>query len=201
MFKKLTSIILALALILSFAGCTQNDTDPTDGSNSVATEGSTEAQGIEVDENLLTVDITLPASLFEGEDMATFDTDAYADEQGFASAKVNEDGSVTVTMTKGKYNELLDEMAASLDTTFAEFVTSEDTPYIKEITHNNDFTAVTMRVDRAAYENAFDFTTFAIGLSVAMYQAFTETEYHVDITIVDDATGETIDTVTFPTES
>ena len=206
MLKKITSIFLALMLILSFAGCSQSNTDSTAGSNSspaqestaAPTDESTEAAGIDVDENLLTVDITLPASIFEGQDMAAFDADAYANEQEFISAKVNEDGSVTVSMTKGKHSELLDEMAASLDSAFAEFVNSEDTPYIKEITHNDDFTTVTMKVDKAAYESAFDFTPFAIGVSVAMYQAFTENEYRVEINIVDVATGDTINTIIYP---
>lgn len=201
MFKKLTSIILSILLVLSFVGCTQSDPDTTnDTANSASetTEESTAAKGIETDEKLLSVEITLPASLFEGQDMASFDTAAYVEEQGFLSAKVNEDGSLTVTMTKSKHNELLDEMATSLDTSFAEFANSEDTPYIKEITHNDDFTAVTMKVDKAAYENAFDLTPLAIGISVAMYQAFTETEYHVEISIVDVATGDTINTITYP---
>lgn len=197
MFKKLTSIILSLLLILSFTGCAQSGANSTAGNNNGATTESTAAK-IDTDEKLLTVDITLPASMFEGQDMSAFDADAYADEQGFLSAKVNEDGSITVTMTKAKHTEMLDEMATSLDTTFAEFVNGEDTAYIKEITHNDDFTTVTMKVDKAAYENAFDFTPLAIGMSVAMYQAFTETEYHVEISIVDAATGETINSITYP---
>lgn len=197
MFKKITSIILSLLLILSFAGCAQSGADSTAG-NDTGSATETTAAKIETDEKLLSVDITLPASMFEGQDMSSFDADAYADEQGFLSAKVNEDGSITVTMTKAKHKELLDEMAKSLDTTFAEFVNGKDTAYIKEITHNDDFTTVTMKVDKAAYENAFDFTPLAIGMSVAMYQAFTETEYHVEISIVDAATGETINSITYP---
>lgn len=206
MFKKITSIILAMVLVLSFAGCAQDNTTTTgaatDGSTAAATEttaaATTEAQGIDTDENLFTVDITLPASLFENQDMATFDTEAYTKEQGFIATKVNEDGSVTVTLTKGRHKELLEEMAASLETAFAEFVGGESTQYIKEITHNDDFTEVTMKVDRAAYENAFDFTPFAIALSVAMYQAFTETEFHVDINVVDVTTGDNIKTISYP---
>lgn len=197
MFKKLTSLILAVLLILSFAGCSQPDADPTTGNDNGSTTESTAAK-IETDEKLLSVDITLPASMFEGEDMSTFDADAYADEQGFTSAKVNEDGSVTITLTKAKHKELLDEMANSLDTNFNELVEGENTPYIKEISHNDDFTAVTMKVDKAAYENAFDLTPLAIGMSVAMYQAFIETEYRVEISIVDAATGETINSITYP---
>lgn len=197
MFKKIASIILTLVLVLSFAGCAQTEEDPATGNDTGAATETTTAK-IETDEKLLTVDITLPASMFESQDMSSFDADAYANEQGFSSAKVNEDGSITVTMSKAKHKEMLNEMATSLDTNFAEFVNGENTPYIKEITHNDDFTAVTMKVDKAAYENAFDFTPFAIGMSVAMYQAFTETEYHVEISIVDVATGETINSITYP---
>ena len=197
MFKKLTSIILAVLLILSFAGCAQTGADSTTGNDNGSSTETTSAK-IETDEKLLSVDITLPASMFEGQDMTNFDADAYANEQGFSAAKVNEDGSITVTMSKTKHKELLEEMAISLETNFAEFVNGENTPYIKEISHNDDFTAVTMKVDKAAYESAFDFTPLAIGMSVAMYQAFIETEYHVEISIVDVATGETINSTTYP---
>lgn len=197
MFKKLTSIILAILLILSFAGCSQPDAGSAADSNNGSTNDSGSSK-VETDEKLLTVDITLPASLFEGEDMSNFDADAYAKEQGFSSAKLNEDGSVTITLTKAKHKELLDEMAKTLDANFAEFVNGKDTPYIKEITHNDNFTAVTMKVDKAAYENAFDFTPLAIAFSVAMYQAFIETDYHVEVSIVDAATGATINTITYP---
>ena len=209
MFKKITSIILALTLILSFAGCAQSNTEPTvDPSSSSsqptsipetkATEDPAVDYNVDTDEKFLTVEITLPSSFFQGEDMATFDTDAYVKENGFIAAKVNEDQSLTVTMTKGKHQDLLNEMSASIETSLAEYVESEDTPYIKEITHNDDFTVVTMKVDRAAYESAFDMMPFVIAMSAGMYQMFLEMESHVEINIVDVATGETFKTTTYP---
>lgn len=201
MFKKTIAILVSVLLLLSFAGCAEKNPSSNNGSTPATSGSTTEAttnQGVETDEKLLTVEIKLPSSLFEGEDMATFDTDEYVKEQGLLSAKVNDDGSLTVTMTKGRHQELLKEMAGTLYTTFAELSNSEDTPYIKEITHNEDFTSVTMKVDRAAYENAFDLTPFIISVSVAMYQAFTETEFYVEISIVDAASGETIDTIVYP---
>lgn len=216
MFKKLTSIILALTLILSFAGCAQGNTEATDDPSSSSTQSTstpetnaTEADAadkigavndIDTDENLLTVEITIPAELFAEQDMENFDPDAYASEQGFISAKVNDDNSVTITMSKTKHKEILDEYRESIDASIAEFVNGEDTPYIKDITHNDDFTAVTMKVDREAYENAFDITPFAIGIYASVYQAYTKIEFHVDITIVDAENGETIDTVSYPIE-
>lgn len=192
---KRNLIVLFVIVAMLFCGCSSAPAAGADTNGS--TNESTSAK-IETDEKLLSVEITLPASMFEGQDMSTFDADSYANEQGFKSAKVNNDGSITVTMTKAKHKELLEEMAASLDQSFKEFVNGESTPYIKEITHNENFTAVTMKVDKDAYENAFDFTPLAIGMSVAMYQAFTETEYHVEISVVDAATGETINSITYP---
>lgn len=189
--------LIVLFIIVAMLVCGCSTAPAAVGDSNGSTTESTSAK-IETDEKLLSVDITLPASLFAGEDMTKFDADAYASEQGFKSAKVNEDGSVTVTMTKAKHKELLKEMADSLDATFKEFVNGENTPYIKDITHNENFTAVTMKVDKEAYENAFDFTPLAIGMSVAMYQAFTETEYHVEISIVDAATGASINSITYP---
>lgn len=209
MFKKITSVILSLTLILSFAGCSQNNieatNDPSGSTNQTTsapetkvTEATEVNYNVETDEKFLTVDITFPSSFFQGEDMDTFDADAYANENGFNAAVLNEDGSLTVTMTKSKHRELLEEMSISLDENFAELIEGEDTPYIKDITHNEDFTVVTMKVDRATYENAFDMTPLAIGMSTAMYQMLIEIENYVAINIVDVATGETINTITYP---
>ena len=212
MFKRSVSIFLCFVMILSLAGCGQanNATTPsepavTEAPTQAATEEVTEApteetapQVIETDENLLTVDITFPASFFEGTDMSTFDTDAYVKEQKFISAKLNDDGSMVVTMSKSRHNELLDEMAAELETTFSSLVEAAETPYIKEISHNEDFSLVTVKVDRAAYENAFDMTPFIVGISASMYQMLLDMEYHVEVVMVDVATGETISSVVYP---
>ena len=214
MFKKFASIILCFVLVLSCVGCgkTASDAadntateapvaDPVQDAPEEATEVPVEetvSQTVDTDEKLLTVDITFPASFFEGTDMSTFDTDAYVKEQGFISAKINDDGSMIVTMSKSKHKELMDEMVTTLETNFAELVEAEDTPYIKEITHNDDFSLVTVKVDRKAYENAFDLTPFIIGLSVSSYQMFLDMEYHVEIVMVDVDTGDTINSTVYP---
>lgn len=212
MIKKAIAIILSVLLLLSCAACgqeapapaTEPATEPPVVSTTPPTEPETEPiettapAVIEADENLLTVDITLPASFFEGTDMSTFDTEAYAQEQGLLSAELNEDGSMIVTMTKGRHKEMLEELSGQLDSYFEELVEGPDTAYVKDISHNKDFTAVTVEVDRAAYENAFDFTPLAIGLSVSVYQAFIEMEHHVEISTVDADTGDVLNTVIYP---
>ncbi len=196
--KKFIALILALCMLLTLVACTPaENADATNGSTESGTEAT--SGGIDTDENLLTVDITLPASMFAEEDMTSFDAESYATEQGFIKAVLNDDGSVTVTMTKGKHNELLSEMAASVEESFGELVGAEGTPYIKGITHNDDFSAVTVKVDRAGYENAiFEMTPLIVGMSAMIYQAFLDMEPVCVITIADAETGDTLNSVTYP---
>lgn len=208
--KKIISIILALCMAASLAACSsgKDDTQPTrstqDNTEEAVTTGTaadpeTTAPGaIDTDEKLFTVEIILPASMFEGQDMSDFDTDEYVKENGFIDAVVNDDGSITVTMTKAKHKELLKEMAVSMDESFAAFIEAADTPYIKEITHNDDFSSIVIKVDRAGYENAFDFTAFTVGFSAMFYQAFLDMEYHVEVSVIDADTGDVIGTTVYP---
>lgn len=202
--KRFMSVFLAGTMILSaLSGCGSKEPAPTEAAQQDATVASTiaptEQQSIDTDEGLLTVTITLPKSMFEGEDTSNFDADAYVAENGFLHAEVNEDGSVSVTMTKKKHNEIMAELTANLEATFAEMVEGEDTPYIKEITHNDDFTEVTMAVIRADYENTiFEMTPFVIGLSAMMYQAFLDVESHCEVLVVDYDTGDIINTASYP---
>jgi hypothetical protein len=203
--KRLISASLIITFALVFASCgnkeVQSDivqpTPTVDGSPAI--EEKNDTGGIETDEKLLTVEITLPASLFEGEDMSDFDSDQYAAEQGFTKAVLNEDGSVTVTMTKAKHKELLNNMTAEYEKTFAEMVGSEETPYIKAISHAEQFENITVDVDRAAYESAlFDVTPFTLGLAGMMYRAFTEGDPKVEVVIRDADTKEVISTTVYP---
>lgn len=203
--KKLISVLLIIGMLASFAaGCSSEEeplpisVDPVATTAPIATSSPTEPDSIATDENLLTVDITLPASIFESEDMSTFDFDSYASEQKFISAELNADGSVTVKMTKSRHNELLEEMSKETDVTFAELIEGADTPYIKNITHNGNFSEITIEVIRADYENVFDFTPFTVGMSAMLYQMFLDMEYHVEVTVQDVENGDVINTFVYP---
>lgn len=195
--KRLISITLSLAMVLSLSACGGGN-----GSASSAGSASSSADGgISVDKNLLTVDITLPASFFEGEDMSDFDADAYAAEQGFNKAVLNDDGSVSINMSKAKHNKLMDEMSKSAEDTFDSMVGAEDSPYIQKITHSESFDTIQIIVDKAGYESgglASAFIPLTVYVPAAFYQMFAGVEAHCEIKIVDSATGDTIESVTYP---
>ena len=218
MKRKVISAMLSLAIVVSLAACSNGGapssptpadptpaspaptaTTPVEPAPTDSAPAETPSGGVEVDEGLLSVEIPLPASLFEGTDMTAFDPDNYAQEQGFASAVLNDDGSVTVKMSKAKHSELLAEMSKQYDESFAAMVEADDSPYIKSITHTDDFSAITAQVDRTAYEaEVINLTPFVLGMSGMMYQAFTAGTPRVEVIIEDADTGDIVTSFVFP---
>ena len=180
---------------------TKNDkapiTEETSELSITTTPGEEEADnGVQIEEGLLNVTITLPASYFE--DMTDFDPEDYSKENGFKETVVNEDGSVSITMSKSKHNEILDELKDDIDKIFMELIEAENTPYIKAVTSSKKYRTVTVDVVKAEYEVVWDFSPLQIGIAALMYQQFDGTELHCEIIIRDVDTGETIKNVIYP---
>lgn len=160
------------------------------------TTENTDESGIEVDQGLFDVTITLPASFFE--DDPDFDPDAYNEENGYKNTVQNEDGSVSITMSKAQHNEIMAEMKLTIDQSFMDLIEAEDTPYIKAITSSDGYETVTVEVEKEGYENSWDFTPLLIGFSAMMYQQFDGADLHCEISVRDYETGETLYEVVYP---
>lgn len=197
MLKRAISITLVgTMLLLSLSGCGGGN-----NAQSSASGASSSGGGIEVDENLLSVEITMPASFFEGTDMSTFNPESYAAEQGFKKAVVNEDGSIKVTMSKAKHKEIVEQTAKTITDAFDGMVNSEDTPYITAMNYSKDFTSVKISVDKAGYDAAgfaAAFVQFGVYMQVAIYQMFANVEAHCEIQIIDAATNAVIKSTVYP---
>lgn len=195
--KKSISFILVLVISSSLilSACSKNKAKE----DSVENQVTEESDDIVVDKNLLTVDIRFPQEIVG--DTSGFNEEEYlAENQGIKSATVNDDGSITLTMTKNKHKELLVEMKEGLDKTFEELINGKDTPYIKDIESTKSYREVRVKVDGEVYEEAFDFTPFVIGVSAGMYQLYSGDEYKVRIIMEDMDTGEEIYSVLYPDE-
>ena len=88
--KKTLALLLTIVILLLATGCGSSQTENTSGNNN--------SDAMEVDENLLTVDITLPASFFENQSEEEIKEQAL--ENGCTECVINDDGSVVYTMTK-----------------------------------------------------------------------------------------------------
>lgn len=207
--KKLLSILLILSILLGLAACGGKSADASPAATPTPKPASSQPAdapqsggSVEVDERLLTVELTLPASFFEDEDMSTFDAKAYAEENGYHSAAVNEDGSVSIVMSKARHKEIMAELHAAVEQSFDELIGAEDTPYITDITFSDSFDKVNIIVDKAGYESGglmVAFLPMMIYIPVGMYHVFDGTDAaKCEISFIADGTGELLASQIYP---
>lgn len=212
MKQKIVSLLFASALILGACGeettNTENDQEVNDNQEEVTKDtenDDTTDETVEVDKKLINVEITLPASFLELEGDEEINIDEMkeeAKENGIKDVELNNDGSVTYTMSKSKHRELLDEMQEGIEENIDEVVNSEDFPSIKEIQANKKYDRYDVIVDQESYENSFDgFGVLGVAFSSMYYQLFegvNPSDYEVIIDMIDEETGEVFDTIVYP---
>ncbi|MCP3739461.1 hypothetical protein [Rossellomorea sp. BNER] len=201
--KRFTYILLTILMIF-LASCSaneqENNASDSEKSAKKQTEEQTKDQSVDVDKGLINVEITIPASMFEGEDIDT--VIANAKKEGITKVTKNEDGSLTYKMSKAKHKEMMKELETNLLATIEETKNSGDYQSIKDITHNNSFSEFTLVVDKGAYENSMDgFASFGLGMLGMMYQLYNGVDpddYKVTIFIKDQSTQEVFDEIVYP---
>ena len=165
-------------------------------------KSSSSDQSISVDKNLLTVDVTVAASFYEGDKMTQEKLDAEAAKNGYGKAKLNSDGSVTFRMSKAQHKKALAEMKKSLDDYIQETVNDSPGMY-REITYNKNISEFSVVVDKAKYEEDFGaggMIGFGIGMLSSFYQMFNGASGNPKVTIklIDASTGKVFETQEWP---
>lgn len=149
-----------------------------------------------VDNNLLTVNITFPASFFtDAKTKPSTELTAEQKSDGYTAVKVNSDGSVTYTIKKSEYKKLVAETKESTIQTLNEIVTSGNYPSVKKIGYNNSLSKISVYVDKTAYNQNMDsFAMLNIQIAVAFYQVISQDKNPLEISVIDISTNETFDT-------
>lgn len=153
---------------------------------------------VEVDAGLFLVDITLPADFTEG--LTQEDLDRDLAENGFRAARLNDDGSVTYTMTKARHNEVLAELRESIQDSVNEFIADEPEVY-KSITFDRDLKNFTVAVNADNFSSDSGWLEFSLAFQAGFYYIFAGTSSSnqtFTVTYVDDATGKTLSSSTWP---
>ncbi|WP_370222322.1 hypothetical protein [Cytobacillus sp.] len=194
--------LVILSAFLFIAGCSSEETKDTgteETSKEADKKNEDENESVQVDKGLINVEVTLPAAMFEGEDLDS--SIAEAEKEGIKVTR-NDDGSVTYEMSKGKHKEMMKEMETELQKTIEDTKNGEDYPSVKEVSHNKDYSEFTLEVEREAYENSVDgFAVFGLGLTGMFYQLFNGVDpekYEVKILVKDTSTGEVFDEIVYP---
>lgn len=186
---KILGILLAASLILT--GCAQ-------GVENTSASDDDSPEQIEVDQGLLTVDITFPESFVNmgSEEFTQARVDETAASEGYLGGKLNSDGSVTYTMTKFKHNEIIEETKRGFDDYISESLA--DYPNVTAVTRNSDFTEIVIETT----ENDFMVGILGFGLSIQAYffHVLNGSEYKVDVIVKDSDSGEELIRTTYPVE-
>ena len=174
---KLIKVLLCILMMLNLVGCSGNKSSDDKKSGNEASEGiqvSTGDDSARIYNTVTNVKVTLPASLFEyvDEEISQEDLDKAAFENGFISATLNEDGSVTYVMSQDKYNAYVAELAMSIDKGLEELCNTENSTIV-DIKHNADFTDYTITLDADVVGFTESFVSLAIVLYSAFYYGFT----------------------------
>ena len=174
---KLIKVLLCILMMLNLVGCSGNKSSDDKKSGNEASEGiqvSTGDDSARIYNTVTNVKVTLPASLFEyvDEEISQEDLDKAAFENGFISATLNEDGSVTYVMSKDKYNAYVAELAMQIDKGLEELCNTENSTIV-DIKHNADFTDYTITLDADVVGFTESFVSLAIVLYSAFYYGFT----------------------------
>lgn len=207
--RRVLAGILAALLALSLAACGKHDDSPVQDNTAASSGDSAQASkdtekgsdgALEVDEGLFDVKITLPASMIEDFKM---NVDNLEETSGGKATK-NDDGSVTLTMSKADHKKMMDEMHESALKTFDEMTAGKEKGYesIKSVEANADLSVVTLTVTQDKFENSMDsFGLLNVYIQSMFYQLFDGKDsdsIKTKIDLVDEATGQVYKSVNYP---
>lgn len=186
--KRVISMVLAAALLLTLSAC--------GGSNAKEDAGSEKSGAVQVDEGLFNVDVTLAAALFE--DQTEEEIQEKAKEAGYSNCKINEDGSVTYTMTKKQYDKKRKELKTSFDELIAGYLEGENkVESFVDIQCNEDYSQIDVYVDADRYTMWDRLCVMSFYIAGAYYQSFAgvaANEIDVVVNFIDNDTKEVIET-------
>ena len=179
--KKL--LIIFVSLFLMLCGCSSKKEDE-----------ESDNSGIEVEKELFDVTITIPSSFYESFDTEV--TQENLDEQysgdGYKSATLNDDGSVTIIMTKSQHKAMMEEMKNDVVSSIQEIVDDEDYS-VEKIDYNKDFTEFTVTLNGEEVGMMNSFIVMALDIYGAMYNIFNGTDIDNIKTIFKNTNGDVIE--------
>ncbi|WP_338651670.1 hypothetical protein [Lysinibacillus sp. Y5S-8] len=196
--KKLLILPLILLLGILLVACSQGDDS---GKKKEGADKASE-ETLKVDKGLLNVEVTIPATLYKGQDIDSIISEAK--NSGIKEVIKNDDGSLTYKMSKSEHKKMMKELKERIVKSVEELKTSEDFASINDVAYNKSFSEFTLTVNKEKFEGSFDaLASFGLALAGMYYQLFNGADvehYKVTVYIKDESNGEVFDTMVYPDE-
>lgn len=199
--KRFLCLLLSFVMVLSLCACggnadsqssapqeSENVQQADDVENSDAGSGG----DVEVEKGLFDVTLTIPADFFDG-GTTQDDLDQEAKDNGYQSATLNDDGSVTYVMTKAQHQEMMQGIKDTIDSSLSEIAASEDYPGIVKVEANSDYTQYKVYLSTEEVGLSESMAVLSFYIFGGMYHVFNGTESgNINVQYISDATGEVI---------
>lgn len=200
--KKIVCVLLALLLLLSFSACGEKGGDPSSFIIHTDENGNTVSETTEktTQSSKKNIKLRFPVSVLD--EKYRDDIDAFCEEYGLESAKVSSGGTVTVKMSSLSRDLFLTRIGIETLKSIYAVAESGDFPFVKGIKSydEDNFSEVSVLVVRAKYASS-DYAQLmqaAVAQGCIRYQLFAgEEKPTVTVTVIDNKTGETIDTAEY----
>lgn len=119
--------------------------------------------------------------------------DETAKAEGFKSATLNDDGSVSYVMTRATHEKMMDDIREEIDSSLAEMVGSEEYPTITKIEPNSTYTEFEVYLSTEEVGLAESFSALALYVFGGMYNAFNgEPVDDIAVSFLNESTGTVI---------
>lgn len=179
--------------VVDMAETTENEETEED-------EEEVDDESVEVEKGLFDVEVTIPASLIEGQDVDEIIESVKT--EGIEEVDVNDDGSLTYYMSKSTHKDLLSDLGNSIEEYMDEIIADDEFASIKDLEANKSYTQFTMIVDQEDYETSFDgFAALGVAIPGLYYQLFdgvSSDEFEVKVELKDEESGDVFDTIIYP---
>lgn len=174
--ERFLLVLLSISL-LALSACQTSPETSEPAKNSVPVESPMAEKDdktedtLRVDKGLLSVEVTIPSFLLD--DISEEDVQQAVKENGYTKYNMNDDGSVTYTMPKGKWKEMLADLKSTLDESITELLTGEDRVVsFKDIEYTEDFSEFNIYVDPEEMGVWDTLSSFVLYFTGGLYQSF-----------------------------
>lgn len=181
-------LVLSIICMLSLVACGNQEIDETSSQEREFTKTQIE-ETTKTTENKV---ITLNGAVFS----TVTDFEEYAKNNDYISAVKNDDNTVTLTMTKIRYEKLLSDTISTAEKSFANSI--QKNTAIKRIEHNYDLTELILFVDSSSYDYKKDTTYYNAYTNTSFYRMLDKPDAKCKITIKDEISNSIIFEITYP---
>lgn len=193
--KRLLALALALLVLAGCSSGSQSESpnvQPSENQSATPTPSAPASTEPSPSVEAGIIEFTVGASFFD-EGITQEELDESSTANGIISATLNDDGSVTYTMTKDAHKEFMAELAQTIKDGLEELANSEDYATISKVEAEAPFVEFRVYLDANEVGLMESFTVLAFYMYGGMYNAFNGTEVDdISVYFINSTTGDVI---------